>query len=153
VNANLLTARQRLVPRAEYEGAKRPNDDQGAQLGTPYAVGREMLFSRLGGPCNDPPWGELSAIGGPLVTKSGLVFIGAATGSAFRAFDLATGEELWRTRLRAGASATPMSYRVEDAEGGPRQFVVVAAGGHWGFHSDAGADLGDALMAFALPRE
>jgi quinoprotein glucose dehydrogenase len=94
----------------------------------------------------------LPNFGGPLVTKSGLVFIGAATGSAFRAFDLASGEQLWRTRLPAGASATPMSYRVEDAEGGPRQLVVVAAGGHWGFHSESGADLGDALIAFALPR-
>jgi quinoprotein glucose dehydrogenase len=95
----------------------------------------------------------LPNFGGPLVTKSGLVFIGAATGSAFRAFDLASGEELWRTRLPAGASATPMSYRVEDPEGGSRQLVVVAAGGHWGFHTESGADLGDALVAFALPRE
>jgi quinoprotein glucose dehydrogenase len=86
------------------------------------------------------------------VTESGLVFIGAALGRAFRAFDLETGAELWRTRLPAGASATPMSYRVEDAEGGPRQFVVVAAGGHWGFHLDGGADLSDALVAYALPR-
>jgi glucose dehydrogenase len=46
-----------------------------------------------------------------------------------------------------------MSYRVEDADGGPRQFVVVAAGGHWGFHQNVGSDLDDTLVAFALPRE
>jgi quinoprotein glucose dehydrogenase len=191
VNTVSLAFRQRLVPRAEYDAAQRAlptdraDDDYAPQLGTPYAVAREMLASPFGAPCNHPPWGQLAAIdlasgelrwqrplgslwdlgvpldwelglpnfGGPLVTKSGLVFIGAATGSAFRAFDLATGEELWRVRLPAGASATPMSYRVEDAEGGPRQLVVVAAGGHWGFHADGGADLGDALVAFALPRD
>jgi quinoprotein glucose dehydrogenase len=191
VNTVSLAFRQRLVPRAEYDAAQRAlptdrtDDDYAPQLGTPYAVAREMLASPFGAPCNHPPWGQLAAIdlasgelrwqrplgslwdlgvpldwelglpnfGGPLVTKSGLVFIGAATGSAFRAFDLATGEELWRVRLPAGASATPMSYRVEDAEGGPRQLLVVAAGGHWGFHGDAGSDLGDALVAFALPRD
>ncbi|MEN8162255.1 MAG: hypothetical protein ABFS41_19445, partial [Myxococcota bacterium] len=99
----------------------------------------------------DRPVG-LPGFGGPLVTKSGVVFIGATTGSLFRAFDLASGAELWRARLPAGAQATPISYVVEDAPGGPRQFVVVAAGGHWGFHA-AGLDLSDALVAFALPRE
>jgi quinoprotein glucose dehydrogenase len=94
----------------------------------------------------------LTNFGGPLVTKSGLVFIGAALGDGFRAFDLATGKELWRTRLPAGGQATPMTYRVEDAEGA-RQFVVIAAGGHWGFHAGASQRLGDALVAFALPRE
>jgi quinoprotein glucose dehydrogenase len=91
--------------------------------------------------------------GGPLVTRSGLIFIGASMGNAFRAFDLASGAELWRTELPAGAQATPMSYRVDDAPGGPRQYVVVAAGGHWGFHADGGLALGDAVVAFALPRE
>ena len=42
-----------------------------------------------------------------------------------RAFDLETGEELWRGRLPAGGQATPMSY---ESEG--RQFVVIAAGGN-----------------------
>jgi quinoprotein glucose dehydrogenase len=185
-NTVSLVGRQRLVPRAEFDAARargEATDDDAPQLGTPYAVQREMLMSPFGAPCNAPPWGRLTAIdlasgeirwqrplgstwdlglpldvelglpnfGGPLVTKGGLVFIGAATGSAFRAFDLATGEQRWRTRLPAGAQATPMTYVVRDAEGGPRQFVVVAAGGHWGFHSEAGADLGDALVAWALP--
>jgi quinoprotein glucose dehydrogenase len=90
--------------------------------------------------------------GGPLITKSGLVFIGAAaSGDFLRAFDVGTGEELWRVRLPAGAQATPMTYRVDDAPGGPRQFVVVAAGGHYLFHQQGIDDLGDTLVAFALP--
>jgi quinoprotein glucose dehydrogenase len=81
--------------------------------------------------------------GGPLVTGSGLVFIAAAMDDYLRAFELATGKELWKGRLPAGGQATPMSYRA-----GGRQFVVIAAGGH----GRAGTRLGDSLVAFALPR-
>jgi len=93
----------------------------------------------------------LPNLGGPLVTKGGLLFLGAAPGHWLRAYDTATGEELWRGALPAGANATPMTYRVEDAPGGPRQLVVVAAGGHWMFHALGGDVLGDTLVAFALP--
>ncbi|MGH7287446.1 MAG: hypothetical protein ACREI8_05440 [Myxococcota bacterium] len=44
-----------------------------------------------------------------------------------------------------------MTYRVENAPGGPRQFVVIAAGGHYLFHAAADRELGDTLVAFALP--
>ena len=81
-------------------------------------------------------------IGGPLVTAGGLVFIGAAMDDYLRAFDLDTGEELWKGRLPAGGQATPMTYRA-----GGRQYVVIAAGGH----GRMGTTLGDALVAFALP--
>ncbi len=81
-------------------------------------------------------------LGGPLVTASGLVFIGAAMDDYLRAFDVETGEELWTGRLPAGGQATPMTYRV-----GGRQYVVIAAGGHGRMTTT----LGDALVAFALP--
>jgi quinoprotein glucose dehydrogenase len=58
-----------------------------------------------------------------------------------RAFDLSTGEELWRGRLPAGGQATPMMYRI-----GRRPYVVIAAGGH----GRSGTRLGDALVAFTL---
>ena len=35
-------------------------------------------------------------IGGPIVTAGGLIFIGATADEKFRAFDLDTGEELWK---------------------------------------------------------
>jgi quinoprotein glucose dehydrogenase len=82
-------------------------------------------------------------IGGPLVTGSGLVFVGATMDDYLRAFDLESGAELWKGRLPAGGQATPMTYRVRE---GGRQFVVIAAGGH----GRAGTRLGDYVVAFAL---
>jgi quinoprotein glucose dehydrogenase len=83
-------------------------------------------------------------MGGPLVTAGGLVFIGASTDNFLRAFDTASGAELWKARLPAGAQATPMSYEV-----GGRQYVVVAAGGH----AKLDTTRGDYLLAYALPRK
>lgn len=83
-------------------------------------------------------------LGGPLVTGSGLIFIAAALDDYLRAFDLMTGEEIWKARLPAGGQATPMTYRVNETG---KQYVVIAAGGH----GRAGSKLGDSLVAFALP--
>jgi quinoprotein glucose dehydrogenase len=82
--------------------------------------------------------------GGAITTASGLTFIAAATDQYLRAFDTASGEELWRARLPNGGHATPMTYRLHE-DG--RQYVVVAAGGHGMFQRKTG----DALVAFALP--
>jgi quinoprotein glucose dehydrogenase len=79
-------------------------------------------------------------LGGPIVTAGRLVFIGATIDRMFRAFDIDTGKELWKTSLPAGGRATPMTY-----ESGGRQFVVIAAGGGNEFGQ------GDAILAFALP--
>ena len=80
--------------------------------------------------------------GGPVVTASGLVFIGAtARDRKFRAFDKLTGELLWETTLPAGGNATPAVY-----EAGGRQFVVIAAGG-----GKTGGISGGSYVAFALP--
>jgi len=86
----------------------------------------------------------LPNLGGPMVTAGGLVFIGAAMDSYLRAYDVTTGEELWKDRLPAGGNATPMTYRL-----GPdrRQFVVIAAGGH----GKLGTRRGDSVVAYALP--
>lgn len=82
--------------------------------------------------------------GGPIVTDTGLVFIGAALDNYLRAFDAQTGAELWRHRLPAGGQATPMTYAGRDTG---RQFVVIAAGGHAYMRTK----LGDSLVAFSLP--
>jgi quinoprotein glucose dehydrogenase len=83
-------------------------------------------------------------MGGPLVTASGLVFIGAAMDGYFRAFDVETGAELWRDALPAGGQANPLTYRVRP-DG--RQYVVIAAGGH----GSLGTEKGDFVVAYALP--
>ncbi len=171
VNAMNLAHVVRLIPRPDYPAARAaaPKAEIGRGLGTPYAAERTLLTSVFGIPCNPPPWGTLAAIdlaagtirwqeplgamglglirglpnlGGPIVTAGGLVFIAAATDDKLRAFDVATGAELWQARLPAGGQATPMTYVA-----GGRQFVVIAAGGH----TRLGTRLGDAVVAFALP--
>ncbi len=81
------------------------------------------------------------SMGGPIVTAGGLVFVGAAADDYLRAFDAASGRELWRGRLPGGGQATPMTYELDG-----RQFVVIAAGGHAGL----GTTLNDTLVAFGL---
>ena len=88
-------------------------------------------------------WGT-PGMGGPIVTASGLVFIGASLDGYFRAFDVETGAELWRDELPAGGQANPMTYRVR--ADGP-QYVVIAAGGH----ATLGTKPGDWVVAYALP--
>lgn len=88
-------------------------------------------------------WGTPN-MGGPIVTKSGVTFIAATMDYYLRAFDTATGKELWKGRLPAGGQATPMTYRLRP-DG--KQYVVICAGGH----GKIGTKLGDSVIAFALP--
>jgi quinoprotein glucose dehydrogenase len=83
-------------------------------------------------------------IGGPMITKGGVAFLGAAVDNYLRAYDLTNGEELWKARLPAGGQSTPMTYAVDDG----RQFVVMVAGGH----GSIGTKPGDYIIAYALPR-
>jgi quinoprotein glucose dehydrogenase len=92
-----------------------------------------------GAPAAPAEWGSVN-LGGPIITGSGLVFIGATLDRAVRAYDLETGRELWKAVLPAGARATPMTY-----EAAGRQYIVISAGGGGPFGR------GDALVAFALP--
>jgi quinoprotein glucose dehydrogenase len=74
-----------------------------------------------------------SGSAGPSVTAGGLVFVGATSDRRFRAFDAATGEELWYAELDGDANANPMSYASESG----RQHVAIIAGG--------------VVMSYALP--
>ena len=85
------------------------------------------------------------SLGGPIVTAGGVAFLGSALDYYLRAYDVTTGDVLWRGRLPAGGQATPMSYW--SAASG-RQFVVIAAGGH----GTLGTKAGDSIVAFALPK-
>ncbi len=105
----------------------------------------EVPFGTTRGQAPWPLWLGIGmpGMGGPLVTASGVVFIGAAMDGYFRALDVESGRELWKMHLPAGGQATPMTYRLRK-DG--RQFVVIAAGGH----GSLGVELGDSLVAFAL---
>ena len=123
-------------------------------------------------PCQVPPWGELYAVnvntggilwhrtlgvtdglanpdtgrpnvGGPIITGSGLIFIGATDDKRLRAFDIKTGRELWTFKLPASLYGTPMTYR---GRNGKQYIAAVATGGFWG--EKVGAD---DVTAFALP--
>ena len=66
-----------------------------------------------------------SGSAGPTVTAGGLVFVGATNDRRFRAFDAATGQQLWEAQLRANANANPMTYRGKSG----KQYVAINAGG------------------------
>ncbi|HSG35725.1 MAG TPA: PQQ-binding-like beta-propeller repeat protein, partial [Sphingomonadaceae bacterium] len=72
---------------------------------------------------------------GPTVTAGGLVFVGATNDKRFRAFDSASGEQLWEAVLGNNANANPMSYRGKSG----KQYVAINAGG--------------SIVTFALPGE
>jgi len=83
--------------------------------------------------------------GGPILTASGLAFIGGTDDARFRAFDTRTGKQLWTYKLDYSAHATPMTFLGKDG----RQYVgIVATGGSY-LNSPSG---GDSLVMFALPK-
>jgi len=116
---------------------------------------RKLLWSKaLGTAAESGPFGVPSGLpirmgvpnmGGSVVTSGGLVFIAAAQDRMLRAYDIDTGRELWHARLPAVAAATPMTY-VSPTTG--RQYVVIAAGGHYGIPGPPGGS----VLAFDLPR-
>ena len=89
-----------------------------------------------------PPTGTQN-FGGCLVTKGGVLFIGATADEKFRAFDKHTGEILWEYLLPFGGYATPATYEVNG-----EQYVVIAAGGG----GKVGTKSGDAVVAFKLKK-
>jgi len=81
-------------------------------------------------------------IGGPMMTKGGVAFLGAAVDNYLRAYDVTDGRQLWEARLPAGGQATPMTYTVGD-----KQYVLIVAGGH----GSVGTKPGDYVIAYTLP--
>ena len=80
--------------------------------------------------------------GGPVVTASGLLFIGATNfDKKFHVYDKLTGTLLWDTTLPAAGNATPATYMFNG-----KQYVAIACGG-----GKNGAASGSSIVAFALP--
>jgi quinoprotein glucose dehydrogenase len=81
--------------------------------------------------------------GGPILTASGLLFIGATLyDKKIRAFDASSGKLLWEAKLPYAGNATPITYMA-----GGRQFVLIQADNA----RDRKAPQGAAYVAFALP--
>ena len=88
-------------------------------------------------------WGS-AIVGGPMVTRGGLIFMAASMDKNFRALDVNTGEELWQAKLPYAGMAVPMTYMA-----GGKQYIVIAAGGNRRTFTEEG----DAIVAFALTAE
>nr|WP_297459005.1 pyrroloquinoline quinone-dependent dehydrogenase [uncultured Halomonas sp.] len=86
-------------------------------------------------------WGSVT-IGGPVITKSGLIFIGASMDSRVRALDLETGEVLWRSLVEAPAVSIPATYMYEG-----KQYVTFIVGGN----SILLPKVSDQVVSYALP--
>jgi len=173
-----LAFTSRLVPRADIppaeEGATASEQGLNRNEGAPYGVVMGPFLSKLGIPCQAPPWGFVAGanltngdiawkhkngtvrdmtalpipielgvpgIGGPIITRGGVAFLGAAVDDYLRAYDLTTGENLWKARLPAGGQSTPMTYEVDG-----EQYVVIVAGGH----GSVGTKPGDYVIAYKL---
>jgi glucose dehydrogenase len=81
--------------------------------------------------------------GGPILTASDVLFIGATIfDRKARAFDARNGKLLWETVLPHAAIATPATYMIEG-----KQYVVFTAGGG----KDRKAPSGSVYVAFDLP--
>lgn len=85
------------------------------------------------------------AMGGPLVTASGLAFLSGTLDQFLRAYDVTTGKEIWHSRLPAGGQATPMTFTGKDG----RQYVVLVVGGHGSF----GTKMGDYVIAYSVEND
>jgi len=83
-------------------------------------------------------------LGGSIATAGGIVFIGAANDSRFRAFDSKTGRLLWETKLEASGHSSPITYMGRDG----RQYVALMAAGGGAFLNGGWSNT---LVAFALP--
>jgi quinoprotein glucose dehydrogenase len=82
--------------------------------------------------------------GGPILTQSGLLFIGATVyDKKLRAFDAGNGKLLWQATLPFAGTATPITYSA-----GGQQLVLI----HTSNARDKKAPQGSAYVAFALPR-
>jgi quinoprotein glucose dehydrogenase len=86
-------------------------------------------------------WGSIT-IGAPVITKTGLIFIGSSMDSRVRAVDLKSGKVLWKANVDAPSVAIPATYMYKG-----KQYVVFSAGGN----PLLTPKISDQIVAFALP--
>ena len=121
----------------------------GKLAGIDMTTGKKVWERQLGTARDEAPWPLWLDIGvpnqgGAITTASGLTFIAATTDRYFRAFETATGKELWRVTLPAAGQSMPMTFRLNS---NGKQYVVLSAGGHGALANKQG----DYVIAYALP--
>jgi len=147
VNVNNLGQPMRIVPdeaggytnEGQYAGYARFWDPEkrlpctqppwGQLVGVDVKSGKIAWRSTLGVSDNLPAGKQDTgrpSLGGPILTASGLTFIGATDDARFRAFDTKTGQELWTYHLPASAESIPITYTDER---GTQYVAIVATGG------------------------
>lgn len=177
VNDLLMTIELEKLPDSNFEktdGKVMSSLSGGLRyLTTQKGTGLRYLMNRRGFevdgvPCLKPPWGTMAAVnlntgeiewkrpigeneegvkglknfGPPLATAGGVVFHGGTKDQTLYAYDSQTGETLWSYDLPAGLHAGPATYMLNG-----KQYLAIAPGGH----ANLGSNLGDTIMAFALP--
>ena len=176
VDTNRLAMFVKLIPRAEFDAARKNATDSdrlhgefARQTGAPYAMFRTPLLAPSGLPCNPPPWGTVAAVDlfdGKKVwdTPLGSFIPGINTGTITLGGPMATAGGLIFTSaamddyLRAFDSETGKEiWKYQLPAGGQatpmtysiggKQYVVIAAGGH----GKLGTKQGDYVIAFMLP--
>lgn len=178
VNANVLPAKVRLIPRATYDDKSSftENGEYGMQGGTPFGMFRRFLQAPSGLPCIRPPWGLLTAIDLDAGTIKWQVPLGTLQGFGGSTAPLPPGSiSLGGSIVTAGGlvfiagTIDPYLHAYDIDTGrelwkgrlpasghatpmtytaGDRQYVVIAAGGHAKITEEPQSD---ALVAFALP--
>jgi quinoprotein glucose dehydrogenase len=164
-----------LIPRPQGDFKPPAGYDFGPQRGAPFAMTRAVALSRLGLPCNPPPWGALVAVdlkGGRILWQSS---VGTTEDRAPLGLALPFGTPLVNGVLVTGGGlvftgAMDAYLRAFDARTGAElwqgrlpvpgvanpmtyawkgeQYVAIASGGH----SEAGTSIGDSVVAFRLAR-
>ena len=176
MDTNRLPIFVKLIPRAEYDDARKNASDSdrlhgefARQVGAPYGMFRTPLLAPSGLPCNAPPWGTVAAVDlfegrkvwdvplGSFIPgkNTGTITLGGPTvtagGLVFTAAAMDNG-------LRAFDSETGKELWKYDLPAGGqatpmtymlkgKQYLVIAAGGH----GKLGTKQGDYVIAFTLP--
>ena len=125
---------------------------------TPYPEGKLWLGGAFKVIADEEQWGNVSAvdyntgkirwkvktqqpmIGGIMATAGGVVYTGEGNG-AFKGYDSATGNLLWKFQAGAGVNAPPVSYTIDG-----KQYIAVAAGGNVQLNYKRGNN----IMAFTI---
>ncbi|MEO6066049.1 MAG: pyrroloquinoline quinone-dependent dehydrogenase [Lysobacterales bacterium] len=180
-NVNDLPMVVALLPRDQYEAQRDSEEfedfDFSRQRGTPYAMRRGLLASKLGVPCTKPPWGKLVALDltdargniawskplgttrdlapWPLWNIRGVPNVGGSITTASGLIFIGATTDNFLRAFRTDNGAEVWKARLP-AGGqatpmtyvrGGRQYVVIAAGGHGGMETTPG----DYVIAYALP--